>query len=395
MKMKIFAVSLVAVGAMFFASDAYAFGVKAAQSLYLSADQTIEGSYFAAGQNVTIDGTVTGDLFCAGQNVIINGKILGDILCAGQAVTINGEISGDARLVGNVVIINSRVGKNLMIFAASAVLSSRSDVGGDALVGAAGVEARGKVSGELYGGGAGVVIDGPVGKNVSMDISCNSGKKGKQCGNLSVGKNAIIGGNLSYRAAPEVTFLNEGTVSGTVQRLEPKAKMKPAAAQINATIIGLWFLSRLLAIISALVIALILVALFGERLTKLSMKMFEKKGASFGWGVALVIIAPIACIFALITVIGIPLAAAGAFIWLAAMIIAKVTGAIAIGEKLFGKLRKEGKNRSMYLVALLGVVVCYLIFSIPVLGSILAFVVMLWSLGGLWIHFRDILKEKV
>lgn len=389
MKLRFFATALAVIGAMFFASDAQAFGVKAAQSLYLAPDQTVEGNYYAAGQNLTIDGAITGDLFCVGQNITINGKVGGDVICAGQAININGEVGGDVRTAGNVVNINNKVGKNTMIFAAAAILGSKSEIGGDVLAGAAGLEARGSIAGELYGGGAGVVIDGPVGKNVSMDISCNSAGK-KECGSLTIGKNAKIGGYVYYRASPEVKFLNEGTVVGEIKRLEPKQRpVKSGTDHVGAVIVGLWFISRALALVSALILALLLVAIFKDRLSKLSEINLTKVGASFGWGAVLIFLVPIICIFAMATIIAIPIAAALAFIWLALLIIAKVTAAITIGERLFGKFSKSKKQRSMYSVAVFGVIVCYLVFAIPFLGSILSFAALIWALGGIWLYFKQ------
>ncbi|MDD2758370.1 MAG: polymer-forming cytoskeletal protein [Patescibacteria group bacterium] len=394
MKMKFLVAALIVSGGLFFTADAQAFSVKAEQSVYISADQTIEGNFYVAGQNITVDGAVNGDILCAGQNIIINGPVSGDVLCVGQAININGEVGGNVRSAGNLINITNKISRNVMAFGASVIFGSKSEIGGDVLAAAASVDARGKIGGEIVGGGASVVIDGPVGKNVSLDLSCNSAKKDQPCGNLAIGKNAVIAGALSYRADQNVKFTNDGTVTGGVVRLEPKVKNVEHKTNKNGAgaLAGIWVFTRIIALFGALILAAILVAIFGRRLNGISEKMSAHVGAAFGWGAVLLIVVPVICLFAAITIIGLPVAGVLGLIWLTAMILAKVIGAMAIGEKLMSRFNRTGK--SLYGPALLGVLICYLLFIIPVLGCLLSLAVLLWSLGGLWMYFKETLGAK-
>lgn len=369
-------------GALFFASDAQAFSARAEASVYISPDEVVEGNLYAAGQNITVDGAVTGDIICAGQNVIVNGEVGGDVICAAQALSINGPVGGNVRAAGNVVNIGNAVERNVMAFGASVSFGPDSNIGGDVLIGAANLQMSGVIEGELHGGLAYATIDGSVVKNINLEIDAN-GPDANQQGNLRIGKNAIIGGGIYYYAKPLVKFENNGQVAGEIKRLEPKGKRTvsgPAA-------IAAWIWKKSVTMLGSLLVALALIALFGRRLEKITEPMLAKFWPSLGWGFIFLVLVPLLIGITLLTMVGAKAAVLAGFIWALSAGLANIFVAMALGGVIWKKFVKK-PNPTQYATAAVGILVCYILFAIPVLGGLCAFIGLLWGLGGLWQSFR-------
>ena len=390
MKLKFLIPLFAVMGVLFFASDAQAFSVKTDASVYVGADETVAGNLYAVGQSITVDGAVTGDVVCAGQNVIINGDVGGDVICAAQSVTISGQVGGNVRSVGNTINISNGVARNVMAFGVAINIGSGATIGGDVLVAGANLEMRGAIEGELHGGVAYATIDGEVGKNINLRIDENNSDKNQQ-GRLILGKNAVVGGGIYYYARPMIKFENSGQVAGEIKRLEPKVVKK--AEKTKASLAVVWAWAKILSLLSSLLVALALVALFGKRLDKITEPMLKRIWPSLGWGFAFLVLAPLLIIITLITIIGIKAGALVGLIWALSVGLANVFTAIALGGVLWRKFIKK-PDPTRYTLAAIGVVFCYVIFAIPVLGGICVFLGLLWGLGGMWQALRVFVADR-
>jgi len=54
------------------------------------------------------------------------------------------------------------------------------------------------------------------------------------------------------------------------------------------------------------------------------------------------------------------------------------------GDKIWHK-----KKDSLIWAMIVGVVIMWFIFCIPIIGWILALVAIWWGLGGIWLHFKN------
>ena len=355
--------------------SAKAFIVKTGDSIYIAKDQTIEGNLYAAGANITVDGTVTGDVICAGQTVNINGIVEGDVICAGQSVNINGPINGSVRVAGNSININSQVSHNAMAFGAAVNLGTEASVGWDMLIGAATGEIRGKVGRDLYGGVASAVIAGEIGKDVRLKIDNQKSDKS----GLIIIDGATIGGNIIYTDKAEASIANNAAIAGEITHNLPKIRKEKT--------ITVWAWGRLYSIFSALVVGLVLISLWHNQIKKLTDKMLDKVGPSIGWGVIVMFLTPIIAIVLLITLIGAPLAFILIGVWLIALFISKILVGILVGRNLLEKFWKKQKN-SLIFAMVIGIIISWIIFSIPVIGWLICLVAMWWGLGGIWLYFK-------
>lgn len=365
---------------------AKAFVVKAENSVYVGKDEVISGNLYAVGANVTVDGTVNGDVICGAQAVNINGKVDGDIICGAQSINIDGEVGGSVRAAGNSININGTVARNVMAFGAIVNVGVDATVGWDMLIAGATGEIRGKIGGDLHGAAANVIIAGTIGKDVrlKLDERIRSEIKGvgfKEQAPLTITKDAVINGSVTYTSGSEGVIAEGASITGEITHNLPKVKPSKKYLAMG------WAWGRLYSIFSSLVIGLVLISLWREQITKLTDKMLDKIGPSIGWGIVVMFLAPIIVILLLITVIGIPLAALLLGVWMIALLLSKIMVGILIGRSLIKKLGWK-KKESLIWAMIIGIVLSWLIFSIPFIGWMLCLIAVWWGLGGIWLSFK-------
>lgn len=356
---------------------AKAFSTKAGNAVYVAGNETISGNLFAAGQTITVEGRVTGDVICAGQVININGVIEGDVICAGETININGQVNGNVRVAGSSININGKIARNAMFFGANIYLGDSSSVGWDVFMAGASGEFRGKIGRGLQGNGASMVISGEIKNDVLLNIDSSSKS------NIFITQGAKIGGNLNYTAGKEAVIADNAIISGEVIYNLPKTKIfrKPVS------FVNFWIWGTIYSIFAAIIIGLVLVTLLTDKIKKITEVMTNKIGQSIGWGAIIMFLTPIAVVLLFMTVIGIPLGLIVIGIWAMTLFISKIIAGIAIGQISFAKIWPKNKMSLIWPMAA-GIIVSWLIFSIPIFGWMLALVAMWWGLGGLWIQYK-------
>ncbi len=355
-----------------------AYDVRSGDSVYIPKDQVITGNFYAAGSNLTIDGQVRGDVICAGQNVVINGKVDGDVICAAQSLNINGEVNGNVRVAGNNVSLDGVVARNVNILSATAIISANTKIGRDILLAVDKSEFRGVVGGSIHGVANSLLIAGQVGENINVKI----GETGKTASGLSIVAGSKVSGSVTYSGSKEADIIKEN-VSGQIVR---QAAEKPKNNLFLA-----YALSQFYSIFSALLVGLLIVSLWRKTTLKITDRITNDHWASIGWGFVLLFVVPIICVLLALTIIGLPLALILAGLWLLANFACKILTAIFIGRFIFRKLRQK-ESEKLVLEMTVGVVVCWFIFSIPVLGWIASLWALCMGFGASWLVFRKIEK---
>lgn len=364
-----------------------AFSVEANDNVYIGKNETVDGNLYAAGMNIMVDGKVAGDVICAGQTITINGEVSGDVICAGQSININGKIGGNLRVAGNSINISSQIERNAMAFGALINLSQEGKVGWDAMLVGASVDIRGNVGKDLYGSASKLNINGEIGKNVRFRIEDKEIKKSAKSGDsrqgLIIGENAKVNGDLVYTSTEEYDISDEAKIGGEVIHNFPKASKRS-----ERPIIFSWAWANLYSIFSSLVVGLVLISLWREGVKNITDLMLNKIGGSIGRGALILILTPIAAVLLLFTVIAIPLALILFVIWLITLFLSKILVGILIGRTILNNLWPKQKD-SLIWAMIIGILVTYLIFSLPFIGWALSLVATLWGLGGLMIYFKE------
>jgi hypothetical protein len=140
-------------------------------------------------------------------------------------------------------------------------------------------------------------------------------------------------------------------------------------------------------ILSALVIGLVLLVLWGEEVKKILTNLTAKTQSAFGWGLVVLLITPPLCLLLLITLIGAPLAVIIGLLWLIAICLIKILIAVFVGQKLLERFWQERKE-SLYTALVIGIIVSYLVFSIPVIGWLVALLAIILGLGSIYLYFK-------
>lgn len=357
---------------------ASAFSVKRGDSIYVPKDETVEGNLYAAGSNLTIEGKVTGDVICAGQSITISGQIDGDVICAGQSINISGNIDGNMRLVGNTINFSGQTARNAMVLGAAIVTSASSSIGWDLLILGNIFELRGDVGRDLYGSAAKISLAGQIGKNINL----NFGSRNNNASSLVITGTAKINGDVKYTSSKDAVIENNAIIKGKV------IHNLPTIAAKKSNFINLfWWWGNLVALFSALVIGLVIISFWRELVIKTTDSMLSKAGASLGWGVLALLLTPLIAIILLITIIGIPLSLILAALWLIALYISKILVGILVGRSLLNRLMPKQKD-SLILGMIIGMVIIYLVFSLPFIGQIMSLLAALWGLGGIMLAFK-------
>jgi len=368
---------------------AQAFSVKTGDSVYIAEGEVVEGSLYAVGSNITVDGTVRGDVICAGQTINIKGKVDGDVICGGQAINIAGQVGGNVRVLGNSINLGGSTARNVNAFGASIVLDKSAEVGWSMLITGATAEIRGKIGSDLYGACAKTTIAGEIGKDVRIRLDdrmrakkegVNNQKRGEL---LTISEGAKIGGNVTYTGSNTAVISDKASVAGEVKHNLPKL-----VKEENFKFTG-WVWGRLYSIFAALVVGLVLISLWRKQIMELTDNMLKKTGASIGWGAVVAIMAPIIAILLVITIIGIPLAMILTGVWLISLCIGKILVGIMVGRAFLDKFWQKKKD-SLIWAMIIGIVICWIIFSLPILGWLLGLVAVWWGMGGIWLYFRKV-----
>ncbi len=373
------------VAVLFVGATAQALTLKTEDSNYVAKEEVIASSLYTAGSTITIDGKVQGDVICAGQSVVINGVVDGDVICAAQSITINGAVNGSVRVAGNSIVINGKVARTVMAAGATVTLAPSASIGWDLLVGSANLEVRGTVGRDFDGAGSKVLIGGNIGRNVWLALDEGDSKKENKVADksaLTLTKDANVNGNLSYKGKRDATIEEGAVIKGTVTRDETIMGSSKESSSKN-----LW--GKLISIFSALIVGLLLTTWLRRPMVEMTNRFLVEPWKAMGWGLVVLILAPIISIILMVTIIGIPLGLLLLAAWLMSLYISGVISGVAIGRFLMKKFRKpEAPEASLFWCMVVGVAFLWIISSLPVVGWLICLLSLLWGLGSIWQYGR-------
>ncbi len=358
---------------------ALAFTAKAGDSINLAKGEVIDGNLYLAGANLNIEGKVTGDVICAGQTINITGTVLGDVICAGQTINVGGQVAGNLRVLASSINLTGQVNKNANMAAASINTSASSSIGWEMLFAASVAELKGKVAYDLTGAANTVTLAGQVGKDVKLKID---NQRNNNPG-LRIASGAIIDGKLSYTDKQDAVIEQGSKIAGEISRNPAKIR------QVDKRDIFLaWLWERAISLFTIIAIGLLLVGLWPKGINGTKDQLVKYYGKSFGWGFVALFLTPIAMLILLISMVGIWLSLILFMIWFIALWVAKTLVMIGVGHYLAERFAKKYAHRPM-VTMLSGITLCWLVFSIPVIGGFLAFLSTIFGLGATILHLKN------
>ena len=258
-------------------------------------------------------------LIAAGGTVEVNAPVEGDIIAAGGTVTLNGDTGGKAVLAGGTIRINGNISRNLVAYGGDIVISPTSTIGRDATVSGGTVSNRGQVMGTLHASGQHVENTGSAGV---VDIQVEEKEE-------------------------------DGIIA-----------------------------SLLLFLVTAgmLILGLILLHFCPNKFRAVAERIHKRPIFSIALGIGGLIGGVIVIVLLMITLVGIPFAILLLLGLLSGLLLSVLFVSLAIGDVICGRLHMDWKNWQKYL---LGFILLFVSFMIPLVGPIISILAIIIGLGGI------------
>ena len=338
----------------------------------VSADTVIDDDLLIYGDNIDIRGTVLGDVMAFGESVRISGNVTGDVMACGGKVTISGIVGDDVRIGAIEVVMEGNVGDDVFVGATTVEVSEEAYIGGDMVFGSGRMDVWGEVAGNIEGRAGDVVLAGPVGGNVELEV-----------GNINVLSTARINGTIEYTSPRKVTI----PPSTVIQEVSFTRQEPTGIFNIPETISI--FIGWIIRFVYLLIIALLVLVLLPDHVEAVARNIPENPILNLAMGFALVVIGFVGSVVFMVTVIGIPIGLILLFATLFALYAARLYFGLWLGRLIFSRLGKESKP---WMDMVLGVLVLFILTSLPWVGGLIYLVVTFMVIGVIFSTMRGSAK---
>lgn len=407
--------SVMALMALAFASSVGAIETRTREEVVIGAEEVVEDDLYVGADTITVEGTIEGDLVAAAGTIRVNGTVEGDVNAAAQTIVIDGTVGDDVRVAGQAMVLgeNARIADDVIAFGYSLESVPGSAVGGDLALGGYQALVAGTVEGDVRGGAAGIELGGEVGGDVDVEVDGGGAQNaGAQFApgpavqipdvepGLTLTDPARVDGDLAYRSSAEADIASGAEIGGEVA-YEPVVRDTAGA---EPTGIAAVLLSSLRLFATLLVVGALTVWLAPGLVNGAADTLRSRPLPSLGWGVLAFAIAAIlfvlvlavtilvAILLGLLTLGGLVATTIGAGVlveFVLALAFAVSVGLLApimvsyLGGRMLLRDNLPGGTVGRLLALVVGLVIYVVLRAIPVVGQIVALVVVLFGVGAL------------
>lgn len=314
----------------------------------------------------------------------------GDVYLAGDDITIDYIVDGNLFIFADSVTINSQIGGDAFIFAKSVTIGEQGYIFSNLFTVAENIDIKG-VTYDLYSVSKNINISGYIYRDIKVVantlnilgtvgrnafVECSDIQFGNQEADSSEGQNTItsngsISGDLNYTSKNELNIPDD-KVGGNINFTQ---KVVESSNTINNKIFDLGSF-----IATVILIWLVLLWIAPKFIKSCNQILTNKPLPVIGLG----ILTPIAFIFAFIILLLLNITVAFSFLSLAVFCILLLVSSsifvIAINNMLCTKL-KINKNVGIFGMLIVSAIVLWLIKLIPILGTLVSFIVSILGLG--------------
>lgn len=337
-------------------------------------------TYMAAG-TIRVTDAVKGNLYVAGGRITVAQAVQGNATLAGGAVALQAAVGGDLRVAGGDITLDNAVGGALNASGGNITLGSAAVVQNAAALYAGHVTIDGKVNGPLRVYAEKIVLNGQVLGDVELNAE-----------EIELGPLTKLGGALRYSGNAQFKTAEGAVIGGAVVRggaMNGRPDMHHDkqwhgqmmggggwAAAIFATLFGF------VALLAMAALFLLVFAGFSRRAAN---TMQARPWPAFAAGLALLLGTPTVAILLCVTLIGIPLGIVLLLLWPLMLMTGLIVGIFCVAQRVRYAIQKQPPNESS--AATMGFFALTLLLvlaigSVPVIGGLLIFVLLLLGTGG-------------
>lgn len=357
-------------------------------NIVVAKSETLDDDLFVAGESVTIDGNVLGSVFAGSGKYVQTGAIKGDLVLGTGDAMISGNVGGDIYLgSGNANLSKVTVGGNVIAGAGNLTIDKDSKIGGSLLAGSGNLKNYAPVGRSVMVGAGTVTLDSKVGKEVRVGG-----------GEITLGSNANIAGNFTYALGEETSNLTQdpkAVIGGTTSRYTPPVQAKEDMAKAKADMNKFGMVASrgwmLITFVGSLLVGFLLLKLFPKTSLGLTTQIKSDLLRNLGMGFLIIVLTVPVLLVVSLTVIGLPLAGMLILVLTLALHIAKLAASYGLGR--FIATQFNWNKMGVYMTAFIGLVIFYLLRSLPGLGWIASILFTWTGLGAIWLYMKSNLKN--
>lgn len=335
---------------------------------------------YLTGKDISIDAMVKGDLVAAGSYITVNDSITQDLIVVGGEIIVKGYVADDIRMAGGKLTIDSEVGDDVIVAGGELTITKDAVINGNLITVGGKTRIKGVIIGMLKASAGELVMNGIVegdamlqGGELKIDGIIH-GTSEIVAEDLEIGENAQFHKDVSY-------WSEDG-------QIDFKNSLFNATAKLDETLMGEheeipWKFFGIAAfgfwvfyVLSAFLVILLLNYFFKPLLTEAVTYIKEDLWKSFGYGLIYLFGLPILIAFTFMIIIGIPISLFLLSFYLFSLLFGHLVGALLLTyylEKRNGQ--PWGVWRTSF-IALGFAIVLRLLTFIPLLGFLIAFLVM-------------------
>jgi len=356
--------------------QAAAADVRRARSIYIPIGETVHNDLIATGNSVRVDGTVEGDLITFARNLTVTGHVTGDIIAFAAKARIDGVVDGNVRVFSHDVTLEGSVAKNASTIANSVDVSPKADVGGGMIVIAGNAALDGKIHRDLLGIIRTSNLDGFIG-----------GQAWIRGGTLSVDPAAEIRGPVTFRGRQQPVVAAGAKLASPIQTeiVQDVRRSRRSAGRV--------VIHEIFSIAAAIGVGILIATIF-PGFFRATLREAARIGLPIGIGALALIAGMFLVILGVLLLLGLGVAAglAGVFAFAPILYLAQVFVGAWLGNKILGDA--SSVQNAIFARIALGVLILHVVGLIPVLGSLMWLVVLVWGTGAVLMGFYRVSRVE-
>lgn len=318
---------------------------------------------YAVGGIVNILSATGGDLYAAGGRLHLAGPVEQDLTVAGGNLTVAGQVGGDLRMAGGTLELQSSVRGDVVAAGGNVFLFDSASIGGDLVVAGGAVLIESPVAGSLRAVGGRITIN----SKISGPVTVRANQE------LVFGPKAEVTGKIVYEG-PREAIVKDGAKVSAIEFKPVKAREK--------NLLGFLAVASLIKLLAVALAAWLLLHFMPRRMKFVVENVHDNFWKNLGLGFVGAVVAPVAIIVALVTVIGAYAAIAVALWYGLALMLSSLATVIMVGAWVLKKLGSPERQLDWQAV-IIGALVYGLLWFIPFIGALAGIIIFLATFGGM------------